>query len=264
MQVNYDKYSDKIVSMYKSGKSILEISKIIGCSNRPISRILRENEVYIRQQGSRYVINDRFFKEIASEYQAYWLGMIATDGTIRSDKSRNEIVLSLQISDTKHIQNFIDDIGSTSKVYFVNRNGSDQAYASISSKMLKEDLIKLGITPNKSFSLSPPDIDEKIKRHFWRGCFDGDGCITSYRNKYWAVSFNGTRDMVEGFVKFLNKEIPINRCKIMPRCNIYTVSYRKQEDVRKIVSLLYSGSTRYLERKQTLADNIMKGKGPCE
>ncbi len=256
------KYADKIediVNMYKQGLTIKNIADIIGSHNRAVKKILEHRKIRVRGQGSRYLVDDNFFENIDSERKAYWLGMIATDGTIRKNKNRNEVVLSLKISDAEHIKNFINDISSTSKIHFVNRGGSEQAYASIASKKIKEDLIKLGITPNKTFTVSPPNIKSDMERHFWRGCVDGDGCIYKAKSGRYRIDFIGTHGMVSGFRDFIKKNTLINDRKIFIKGNIFGISYHKQEDVRKIAELLYGDSSVKLNRKYILANQIILG-----
>ncbi len=48
----------------------------------------------------------------------------------------------------------------------------------IGSKMMFNDLIELGLTPNKSKTIRLPKIPKLYFNHFLRGYFDGDGCIS--------------------------------------------------------------------------------------
>ena len=63
-----------------------------------------------------------------------------------------------------------------------------QYHLSINSKQIKDDLIKYGCMPNKTFKIRLPKFEnEDMYRHFIRGYFDGDGCIT-IPNKYYRNS----------------------------------------------------------------------------
>lgn len=249
---------DKIVELYTSGQSLKNVAGALGTNNKTVRKLLDYKNIIIRNQGSKYILDDYFFECIDDEKKAYWLGVLATDGSVRGEQNRNEIVLSLKIGDRQHVEQFIRDIGSTSKVYFVNRNGSRQAYASITSKKLKRDLAKLGVIPNKTLNISPPTLDDKMRRHFWRGCFDGDGCISMLGKKS-NLSFNGTYDMVEGFKSFVSDNIAVNDNKIIPRCNIYSIKYGAKKDVQNILKLLYLNSTVSLHRKYEFASMICGG-----
>jgi len=249
---------EEIKLLYNSGKTIKNISEITGFSNQSIHNILKINNVIIRSQGSKYIINHNFFENICTEQQAYWLGMIATDGTIRKSDHRNEIVLSLKIDDKAHIEKFLSDIESNSKVYFVNRSGSDQAYASICSKRIKQSLIKLGIHPNKSLTIIPPVLDNSIEKHFWRGCLDGDGCISFCKSQNgWNISFNGSYDMVLGFKRYTDGVVNSIR-KPYKRGNIYTITFSRYEEICKILNSLYYNSVVFLDRKYKLYEEVIK------
>ncbi len=47
-----------------------------------------------------------------------------------------------------------------------------------------QDLTRLGFTPNKSGTLSLPDVPPEYFNHFVRGYFDGDGCVYFAHLKY--------------------------------------------------------------------------------
>lgn len=244
----YEEHYKDMVKYYQQGRSILSVSKIFNCSNQVVRNALSHYEISPRSKGQMYMFDSKFFNNIDSEHKAYWLGMIATDGTIR--KNRNEIILSLGEIDRKHLIKFLGDIKSNGKVYSVIRSGSKQAYISISSAVMKNNLISLGIKPNKSLSLQPPSA-VRYNRHFWRGCFDGDGSIAyiNHRGGQWRISFNGTFDMVNGFKDFVDTNVNVNDNVIYKRGNIYSVSYGAIEQVKLILDLLYSDSSVYLDRK---------------
>ena len=73
---------------------------------------------------------------------------------------------------------------------------------SIRNAQLHDSLIKQGCVPNKSLILTFPDINvvsEDLVRHFIRGYFDGDGCLSFNKNKYCTpnISILGTKQFLE-------------------------------------------------------------------
>jgi|WetSurMetagenome_2_1015567.scaffolds.fasta_scaffold40259_2 hypothetical protein len=48
---------------------------------------------------------------------------------------------------------------------------------SICSKPLYDDLLKIGVTPDKSLTMKFPFMPIGLRRHFIRGCWDGDGSV---------------------------------------------------------------------------------------
>jgi len=73
--------------------------------------------------------------------------------------------------------------------FYKNRKQSYQLQ--IGSKEIFNDLINLGMTPNKSLILEMPNMPEELLGHFLRGHFDGDGCV--YFRKNWAKDRNKLR-----------------------------------------------------------------------
>mgnify|MGYP002625860766 CR=1 FL=1 len=86
------------------------------------------------------------------------------------------------------------EYGGDRKLFLVkysekNPNWQDQYIFSVSSPKMKVDLIRLGAIPNKSLILEfPKDIPNDLIRHFVRGYFDGDGCISKNEDRCSLVS----------------------------------------------------------------------------
>lgn len=86
----------------------------------------------------------------------------------------------------------------------IRQNANNCVWAA-SSKHLWEILNKYGCTPSKSLILKFPDESifesKDLIRHFIRGYFDGDGCISYNRYKYGIVP----RCSVLGTLQFITK-----------------------------------------------------------
>ena len=111
-----------------------------------------------------------------------------------------------------------------------------------------------GCTPNKSLTLKFPDesifTDKSLIRHFIRGYFDGDGCI-SYANKNHdipSLSVIGTLDFLNSMSsKLLNKKYKlINNSKINSITKVLLLS---PSTSLIFMYILYYGSNIYLKRK---------------
>ena len=71
----------------------------------------------------------------------------------------------------------------------------------ISNKHLWNSLNTLGCTPRKSLTLQFPDINifssPELVKHFIRGYFDGDGCLSYYKDSLKpAISLLGTPEFL--------------------------------------------------------------------
>jgi intein-encoded DNA endonuclease-like protein len=72
---------------------------------------------------------------------------------------------------------------------------------------LYNELLKYGLTPNKSLTLQFPDVPREYVRHFIRGCWDGDGSVyLEKRSKRIKASYvSGSRKFIQGMVNALSK-----------------------------------------------------------
>jgi hypothetical protein len=114
----------------------------------------------------------RFFQVIDSEEKAYWLGFFLADGCVTST---NRITVELSMRDREHLESFREALKAehTIKTY---RSGVS---LTLRSSEMVADLERLGIGPRKSTREVVPPLPTKHTAHFWRGVFDGDGCVSS-------------------------------------------------------------------------------------
>lgn len=158
----------------------------------------------------KFTLNEKFFSEIDSPIKAYWLGFLAADGSISEDRGR--IDLQLQLQDKKHIQKFLDAIGSSKdiKERKTNNNQFDCIYVHLNSTKMVEDLVKLGIHQNKSLDLLFPNdtqVPYDLKIYWILGYYDGDGSISSWKDNNlvrFKTSFTGTEEVLTGINNFFN------------------------------------------------------------
>ena len=67
----------------------------------------------------------------------------------------------------------------------------------LNSVKFGNDLEKHGCVPNKSFILRRPNIEEGLIRHFVRGYFDGDGCVSFNKElDNYIYTILGTKDIL--------------------------------------------------------------------
>lgn len=121
--------------------------------------------------------NKNFFKEWSRD-MAYILGFLFADGNIVKTK-RNTHFVGWYSGDHDLLFAMTHAMGSTHKIS--ERKSPTGCYyvLQIGSKELFEDLVKLGLTPNKSKRMQLPHIPEKYANDFIRGYFDGDGHVWS-------------------------------------------------------------------------------------
>lgn len=257
----------EICRLYEEGESSVKLSKKFSTNPSTVLQIVRRNGGQTRttkETSKRYTFNENYFSKIDSEDKAYWLGFILADGCI----CRNDLIIVLKESDASHLDKFIKCIGGDNVYQKVESDNSwgkhDAVRLSIRSKKMFNDLMALGITPNKSLTATVPmNIPKKLIRHFWRGVVDGDGTMCYYNNKkgkyqyrYLAVGLTGSKSVVESFIDYIKKAsgilLRLNKDKNVWRTK--TACFNAVE----ICSLLYNNSVIYLDRKKDLYSKYVK------
>lgn len=194
------------------------------------------------------LFNFNIFSNIDTEEKAYWLGFLYADGSVAVET--NNIELCLQLSDAKHIEKYRDFLSAKQKI------GKDSYRCRISTghKNFKRDLIKWGCTPRKSLTVTLPNIDKNLMKHFVRGVFDGDGCISrSCKDCLFNVAA-----ICSGSTVFINqlKEIIYKECganahgpyRNSKGSNTFNIFF-SNGSFKKFIDWIYFDSSIYLDRK---------------
>lgn len=222
---------------------------------------------------SKREIRHNFFSEIKTELQAYLLGFIYSDGSINDERHTLTIHINEQDKEIFNLFKIISPEAYTqnckgyeSKALIEGRTvkNSGSIRLSISSKILLEDLHNLGVVENKTYKQLhiPKQIPNNLIRHFVRGYFDGDGCITysvrkpnpKNREKNYRVSVNVnfTAKLCDIFIDFQkyfsDNNIPTNIVHLK-REDAYRLHTSKRASVIDIFHLFYDNSNFYLSRK---------------
>lgn len=239
-------------------------------------KFIEDNYPLTTNHISNRRIRHDIFSKIETELQAYLLGFYAADGNI--NEKRKTFRIHLQKQDSELVYLYKDIISPDARTFTVEehkttgRNGQEvNAHESfgvdITSAKLCTDLVNLGIGYNKSYSnLHIPEMSESLVRHFIRGYFDGDGCIT-----IWLSKEKGKSDRVRGkfdicaksasilneFIKFFaTHDIKIN-LNYLKRDDMYRISTSSKKELEKIYNMLYKDSNFYLSRKFNKFDHYV-------
>jgi hypothetical protein len=226
----------------------------------------------------KYQCDEFFFNNIDTEEKAYWLGFFIGDGCVVKDKRKTGtykkvIRLFLQKSDEYHIVKFLKSLKSnhtlkyttpsvfyhkTRKKYY-KRN--PQVGVEICSNILVDDLINLGVVPNKTkLGCIVPDIRENLLPHFIRGLFDADGSIELRENKL-VFRIIGDVEFITKIQKIICANVGINLTKISILKESPHMGYCRwggNIQCQKIYNWLYKDANIYLSRKFIFFNNFFK------
>ena len=203
-----------------------------------------------------------YFGNIDTEEKAYWLGFLYADGCISKDYKHLRLYIGIIYKE--HLYKFVNTIKSDNKVSI---HGEDNQFIKtcICCKQMCLDLSKNGCVPNKSLILEFPNKDivpTHLLRHFIRGYFDGDGCISHstgmrkrpdrninklYPYDKWTLKFVGTKSMMEGIAYYMNMNNKLYNQ--ISKKNHYTLKCGGKSLVKEKLDILYENATIYLDRK---------------
>ena len=256
-----------IKEKYLEGETIEEITdkyfKDKYCSGE-INMVLRKLGI-TRPNGTQAKINHDYFENIDSEHKAYWLGFIYADGSITKKVYEKgsytyRLRMELMFEDKYILEQMALDLESDlkPKEYYNDTSSFEgynkpkhTAYIMFSSKKMGEDLVKLGVVPNKTLILkSLPSIPDNLMKHFIRGYFDGDGSVYLTKDNTIKTAFYGTHDFINSIQDFLIKELDLTKKKITDQkeANVSFVGMAKQES-EKLYHYMYDEATIFLNRK---------------
>lgn len=215
-------------------------------------------------------VRQNFFENIETEVQAYLLGFYAADGNI--NEKRKTFRIHLQKSDAELVYLYKDLISPDARLFTMQerivkgRNGMlvtahESIGVDINSSKICNDLINLGFGYNKTYcDLKLPKINSNLIRHFIRGYFDGDGCISYYycrpdpkwhkneRVRGYASICCKTKTMIDEIHDFLKvNKIKSSVC-FTKRDSMWILTIPKSQ-LKKLFNLFYEDSYFYLSRK---------------
>lgn len=254
MKIPQDK-EEYIIKNYSS-KSTKEIKEYTGLSITTIMRVLKRNNIK-NKTSKLYSYNYDFFENIDSEEKSYWLGFLYADGYVRKRNISSELRLKLSIKDIDHLYLFKNILKSTSPI----RINNDQAVIYICGKKIVDDLINNGCFQNKSSSITFPELDKNLIRHFIRGYFDGDGSIKFTDKKNPSLNIvSGSFIFLEEIKKTISISCNIRNPKIFVSSNgnYGNIFWNSIPDIVSIYFYLYKNSNVYLNRKKQIFLKIIK------
>lgn len=278
MAININKCDEKtknnIIVDYKNNMSIRALEEKYSVTRTSISKFLTELGVKttVGNHYRKYTHNENFFEVIDNQIKAYWLGFMFADGYITNksnDYGQDQFGICISEIDIKLLEDFIQDLSATNPINRVPHYGTDYndcLRVHLTSQKTVDDLISHGCVKQKTLILQPPkDIPEELVRHFIRGLFDGDGCISSsaspYPTKPYQISFTTTKE-----IAFWLKEI-IGYGSVFQdkrRAKTWIYNFGGNQQVKNFCEWIYKDAKRYLSRKYIKYQELLSQYGESQ
>ncbi len=172
---------------YANGKTQAQVKEETGLSYKKIRKILVENQVPVRSRGGDHS-RKHFFRSGSflrtDRDAAYWCGFLMADGCITETPTSSQLIVSLSVVDSCHIEKYVDHLGvGRHAILHRNRTDSDQLSVTVCGKSLPSLLEPWGVVPRKTHTFIKPVVDDDVLPAYLRGWADGDGYVRLRKGK---------------------------------------------------------------------------------
>ena len=202
-----------------------------------------------------------------SKEELYWGGFLASDGCVDSD---NRVRLYLHSKDIAHLEKFKAYVNKPHKIQHSEKYPDRCAFEFTDRNYVEFLEEHFNIVPKKSLTYQIPLLFDNQYPDFFRGLFDGDGCICeSFSNRASKTAtlyatLTGSADCVSEFYLLMEKHLGIvghiqNRAKYGTTGNPFSCVKYNTNKAKLLLSYLYKDSTlsTRLDRKFELYDDII-------
>lgn len=163
------------------------------------------------RESHEYPVNPDQFKTVTTPEVAYLFGLLWADGHLQSVKKSGNIRLHNQTPDMEDIKSVFDKTGNWGFYSYPKRQPTWKGQTMVvgTGRPLFElfrslDYESKNASPDKVLS----HIPESLRHYWWRGYFDGDGCL--YLGKWChQVVFAGPHDQDWTFAEELCRQLNV-------------------------------------------------------
>lgn len=261
-QTNIDELKDR----YLAGESAADLGKDLGFSGETVRRwlrplgVMRKKSETARKLLTKYSQReDAFNIARATPDMAYWAGWLCADGSVRTGKA---VAMSLARRDIEILKQLKIWSNFTGPISSQIKNGNKEyARIIVFSQQWIHSLADWGVVPRKTYNGS--NITQVMKLDcfplFFRGLFEGDGCIHVAKSGKPYLSASGRPEVIDHLRCWMwnvdRNPGSLNRRSLY----LHVVQFGGQSAVRA-AKRLYDGSypELALHRKKKLIDTIIK------
>lgn len=240
----------QLINDYISGMTMIEVANKYGYKthNSVANKLLKYN-IPIRSKDKTLLnkksYKDFSFEKIDSDWKAYYLGLLLTDGCIQGT------TINLGLIDKDAIKYLCDNINvkyTTRNYKLTNRKTMYQF--TIRSRKLIEDIKRLGLVERKTKTLQPPKLYEDEIQYLsfiFKGIIDGDGWIEKNGNGFFISTASGDfaywcKDILENYFNMANINI---RQKYD---GFYIIGSSKKNNIEILKNTIYKSSIGMLRK----------------
>ena len=249
---------EEIVELYNEGMSARDLSKKYNIDKASIKKRLLKHGVKLRtlSEANRiYSFDENIFEKIDSHEKAYWLGFIASDGSIFG----NSLRVALSFKDLVHLEKFRSFLKAEHPIHtyypIVKGKQYKSCEISVHSDKIISDLLKLNIGNKKSITLQPSPIKQKYVNSYLLGVVDGDGCFYVDPNGQIKMNVISSLPMCQFIMNVLVEECDIKPTKIGEEKRspgIHYCYFGGNNKIKSIIDFLYKDANTYLDRKYNI------------
>lgn len=192
-----------------------------------------------------------YFAVIDSPTKAYFLGLIAADGSLHYDKNRY-LSVELKEPDCYVLETLAEELESTSKLTIYPRrdkNNTKYGRLRVYNRVLVDYLKNLGITNDTTKNKAYPALPIQLRPHYLRGLMDGDGCV---KTKSKTLNFGScSRDLIEVWESWIYEQFEVS-CSITEKIlkskkPFYTITFGGKP--KEVLTWLYVNNQVCIQRK---------------
>ncbi|MCM3743105.1 hypothetical protein M3193_03015 [Sporosarcina luteola] len=182
-------------------------------------------------------VNEDFFKTWSHE-MAWVLGFFITDGHV--NKKVHSVYLAQKDEDLlRKVASLMDANPTIAKGTGIRTT----PMLIINSKIIKQDLERLGITPNKSYSVAFPNVPEAFLPAFVRGVIDGDGWV---QDRGYVMNVTTASELFANglFAVFQNWNLRSETTSELTKSGktIYRIWVKGKRALPKLADIIYDGA----------------------
>lgn len=207
---------------------------------------------------------------------AYIIGLLTTDGNLSNDGRH----ISMRSSDLQLLDTFKKCLHLTNKIVQSHNDGFAKRPCyriQFSNVQFYRWLLKIGLFPNKTYTIKSLNIPDPYFRDFLRGHLDGDGSITTYKDYYntfknpeyvytrlWVVFISASEIHIKWIrdtiyrLTLLKGYLWKTKPKLPHKVSIWEVKYAKKESIKLLRWIYYNKNVPCLQRKRDIADRVLE------